>query len=199
MATVIRLNQSIVNDDAPRLRQVITSDDFSGTGEIVGSMSSAAFGGTPMLWEGTPGGWTRAQGGIYSPQGSSNEVLEMSGLPADMTASYTVVELPDAGYVAVSIRMKNVGNRVVFGLTNTGALWIENRVDGVTTRSSVAHVGVRGGDRLEFIADGNALISAVNGIPALSYDAQISGEGIMRLSTYPVINAVIDDLVITTA
>lgn len=196
MAIIIRLDQAITDNDAPRLREIITSDDFSGTGELVGSMTSAALGGVPMQWEGTPGGWTRANGGIRTPQGSSNEVLELNGLPADMTVECKVVELPDAGFVSVSMRMQNASNRVVFGLTNTGSVWIENRVGGVTSRSSVVG-GVNVGDRLSFTADGDQLTTAINGETVLSYAAQIAEAGTMRLSAYPVINAVIDDLIIT--
>lgn len=197
MATIIRLNQAITNSDAPRLREIITSDDFSGTGELVGSMTSAALGGTPMKWEGTPGGWTRHEGGIHTPQGSSNENIELNGLPADISVSYKVVSLPDAGFLSVSMRMQSAVNRVVFGLTNTASLWIENRVDGATTRSSVVG-GVKVGDILTFTADGANLTSAVNGSPVLTYEAQIVAPGAMRLSTYPVINATIDDLIVTT-
>ena len=194
MATIIRLNQSITDDTAPRIREVITSDDFSGSGELVGSLTSAALGGTPMQWEGEAG-WTRHQGGIRTPQGSSTQVLELNGLPENYAASFKVLKLPDTGYVSVSTRMKNVGNRCLFGLTNTGSVWIENRVDSTTSRSDTAS-GVKVGDIITFETDGSNLHARINGELVLSYAAQIFGEGIMRLSAYPVVDAVLDDLII---
>lgn len=195
MATIIRLNQSITNKDAPRLREIITSDDFSGTGELVGSMTSAALGGTPMQWEGVPG-WTRHEGGLHTPQGSSFEVLDLNGLPADISVSYKVVSLPDiSGFLQLSMRMQDSSNRVIFGLTNTASLWIESRFDGATVRSSTVG-GVKVGDILTFTAEGENLTSAVNGVPVLTYETQVLTPGTMRLSTFPVINAVIDDLVV---
>lgn len=194
MATIIRLNQSITNNNAPRLRKAITSDDFSGTGELVGSMTSAALGGTPMQWGGNPG-WTRHNGGIHTPQGSSAQVLELNGLPADLAVSYRAVTLPDSGYIALSVRMQDSYNRVVFCLGTGGSVWIQNRIDGGIEQSSTAN-GVKAGDILTFAADGDHLTASINGLPVLSYTAQILEAGTMRLSTSPVINAVIDDLVI---
>ena len=195
MATIIRLNQSITNNDAPRLSEIITSDDFSGTGELVGSMTSAALGGEPMQWKGVAGGWTRHEGGIHTPQGSYAQHLELYGLPADISVSYKVVSLPDSGFLSVSVRTQDSNNREVFGLTDKAELWIENRLEGVTTRSKIVG-GVEVGDILTFTADGVNLTSAVNGVPVLTYEAQITAPGWMRLSTYPVINATIDDLIV---
>ena len=59
--------------------------------------------------------------------------------------------------------------------------------------------GVEVGDILTFTANGVNLTSSVNGVPVLTYEAQVVTPGTMRLSTYPVIDATIDDLVVEVA
>lgn len=198
MATIVRLNQSITDTSAPRLREIITSDDFSGEGELVGSMTSAALGGEPMKWSGIPG-WTREDGAIRTPQGSINELLELADMPEDIEASCRVVRMPSNGFLALSLRSTSRGrDRVVLGITNLGFIWFENRKDGQTTRSPAVS-GVRQGDIIGIRAVGENLEATINGQIVNTWTTDILGRGALRLSTYPIIDAAIDDLVVEVA
>ena len=198
MATIVRLNQSITNADAPRLREILTSDDFSGTGELVGSMTSAALGGEPMQWSGVPG-WTREDGAIRTPQGSINELLELEDMPENLIVTYRVVRMPSNGFLALSLRYTSNGrDRVVLGITNLGFIWFENRKDGQTTRSPAVS-GVRQGDIIGIKAVGENLEATINGEIVNTWTTDILGRGDLRLSTYPIIDAAIDDLVVEVA
>lgn len=195
MATIIRLNQSITNADAPRLREIVTSDDFSGTGELVGSMTSAALGGEPMQWSGVPG-WTREDGAIRTPQESFNHRLEFEDMPENLIATYRVVRMPSNGYLALGLRSGNWGgDSVVVGITNTGHIWLENRKDGQTTRSPSVS-GVKQGDIIGIKAIGESLEATVNGETVTTWTATVLGRGALRLFTYPIIDAAIDDFVV---
>lgn len=198
MATIVRLNQSITNADAPRLREILTSDDFSGTGELVGSMTSAALGGEPMQWSGVPG-WTREDGAIRTPQGSINDILTLEDMPENLIVTYRVVRMPSNGFLALSLRSTSNGrDRVVLGITNLGFIWFENRKDGQTTRSPAVN-GVRQGDIIGIRAVGENLEATINGGIVNTWTTDILGRGDLRLSTYPIIDAAIDDLVVEVA
>lgn len=197
MATIIRLNQSITDESAPRIRRIITSDDFAGAGELVGTMTTAALGGQPMGWEGASEGFTRADGVLHTPTAPGRRA-SLLGLPANIAATYRVVSLPSNGRLLLSLRGNDdFTNRVIMRLEHDGTLSIEESID-MTTQSLASTTGVRVGDRLTFVADGATLTANINGEPAVTAVTTVNSPGELRLSTYPAIVASIDDLIVET-
>lgn len=203
MATIIRLNEEITDKNAPVLRATITSDDFSGSGEIVGSLTSAVLGGVPMTWGGASGGWTREDGGIVTPQNSYHNALVLAGLPADLSATVTVRELPSGqgDRAMISLRATPTRNtRIYLRFFGDGSLSIWERISDV--ESEVADSGpgtVRVGDRISFELSGTTARALVNGEVVASGAVTYTAAGEMALTTYPITRAVLDDLVIAEA
>lgn len=196
MATIIRLDQSITNSDAPRILKPITSDDFSGSGEIVGSTTTAALGGTPMQWGGLAGGWIRENGGIRAQDAPTNRNIELRPLPQDISVRFTAVTIPTNGRIIISLRSsEDAATRASLRLEAGGVLRFENRVNDVIEPSSTVNA-VSAGDRVQILAEGDTLKALVNGVSVLSFTTPITGSGGVRLSTYQESTAVIDDLVI---
>lgn len=196
MATIIRLNESITDKSAPRIRHLVTSDDFSGSGNLVGTSTTAALGGTPMEWVGAAEGFTRESGTLRINPPSRGQEAKLLGLPENLAVTYKVVELPPNGRLLLSVRgINGFANRVIMRLESTGALSIENTVDG-TTQSLGSVSGVRPGDTVTLTAIGTALTAYINGAPSLNAVTTVVTPGDFMFSTYPEIDAAIDDLVI---
>lgn len=196
MATIIRISQSITDINAPRILEVITSDDFSGSGEIVGSTTTAALGGTPMQWGGIAGGWIRENGGIRAQDAPTNRNIELRPLPQDLSVRFTAATIPTNGRVLISLRSsEDASTRASLRLEAGGVLRFENRVSDVVETSNTVNA-VNAGDRVQILAEGNTLKALVNGVSVLSFTTSITGSGGVRLSAYLESAAVIDDLVI---
>lgn len=194
MATVIRLDHQITDVSAPRVLITLTSDDFSQTGEIVGSMTSAALGGDPMEWGGLAGGWIRENGGIRAQDAPTNRNIELRPLPQDVSVRFTAVTLPTNGRVIISLRSsEDASTRASLRLEAGGVLRFENRVNNVIETSNTVNA-VNAGDRVQILAEGESLKALVNGVAVLSFTTSITGPGGVRLSTYLESTAVIDDL-----
>lgn len=194
MAIIIRLDQSITNSNAPRILEAITSDDFSGSGEIVGSTTTAALGGSPMQWGGIEGGWIRENGGIRAQDAPTSRNIELRPLPQDLSVRFTAVTIPTNGRIIISLRSsEDASTRASLRLEAGGVLRFENRVNDAIELSNTVNA-VNAGDRVQIMAEGDSLKALVNGVRVLSFTTSITGPGGVRLSAYLESTAVIDDL-----
>lgn len=194
MATIIRLDHQITDVSAPRVLITLTSDDFSQTGEIVGSMTSAALGGAPMQWGGIEGGWIRENGGIRAQDAPTNRNIELRPLPQDISVRFTAVTIPTNGRIIISLRSsEDASTRASLRLEAGGVLRFENRVNDAIELSNTVNA-VNAGDRVQIMAEGDSLKALVNGVSVLSFTTSITGPGGVRLSAYRESTAVIDDL-----
>lgn len=182
------------------IRRVITSDDFSGSGELVGAMTSAALGGTPMTWDGVAGGWTRHQGAIRSPQENYNHNLILGGLPADIFIGFRMVSLPDTGRLVVSARASTSSDtRIMLRVISDGSVQFEQRIGGTITTSSIKYGAVANGDHVGFEVRGSQVSALVNQREVLTWETGVTAAGQIVLSTYPINTSVIDDLTVAEA
>lgn len=179
------------------IRRTITSDDFSGTGELVGSLTSAALGGVPMTWQGETDGWTRHNGGILSPSTSYVNRLVLPSMPNDLYVGVRIKQLPSAGRFILSLRYNETDNdRVILWVTYRGGVALRQQVKGVETGTSELAGAVRLGDIVGIEARGDKLRVLVNGRVKLEWSTQVVAGGSVALSTWPVNNSAVDDLVV---
>lgn len=81
---------------------IFTSDTFTGTGSLVGQMTSAALGGTPVKWEGAAG-MTVEGGKAVAGASAAGKATLAAGL-ADVKVEFTLGALPARGTGNVSLR-----------------------------------------------------------------------------------------------
>ena len=183
----------------PRQRKTLTSDDFTGAGDPVGTLTTASLGGTPALWGGsTPSGWERS-GGVLIPTtagGAGN--LTMDGLMDGAAVEVTVVELPPTnGSLYLSLRSSETVR------THLGILWdgrLVIREQDATGQRDLATAGsaYSAGDRLRFGVDQGIATVSVNGEVVASAPTTSPAPTYMALSYYPNSSTgALDDLVVT--
>lgn len=81
---------------------VFTSDTFAGSGSLVGQMTSAALGGTPARWEGTPGMVVTGGKAIAGDSAAGSATLA-AGL-ADLKVEFTLAARPTTGAANITLR-----------------------------------------------------------------------------------------------
>lgn len=183
------------------IAKIITSDDFSGSGDIAGNMTSAALGGIPAMWGGTPGGWTRSAGGAKTPQVSWLHELNMP-TPADTSVSFVVTAAnlisSDTERILVSLRSNaERTSRQILRIEQSGKLWHEIRNDGATSYGKSALNAFEVGDRITFEVKGSTVRTLVNGEVVLEDVAVVEGAGDLVFTTYPIADITIDDVIVT--
>lgn len=181
------------------LHRPITSDDFSGTGEIVGSLTSAAMGGKPMMWEGNAGTWTRASGGaIPTPEGPYGSI-DLEGFEDGTTAHVTIGSMPADQYKWFVIAFGvSTTSRVVARLRGDGSILIQQDLDGTRTDLGTTGAVFAADDRVSFGVRGGVATASVNGVPKLSVPTTVPDTSRLMLSYYPAAGTGrIDDVLVT--
>lgn len=82
--------------------EIFTSDTFTGTGPLVGQMTSAALGGTPVAWEGAAG-MTVEGGKAIAGATAAGKAILAAGL-ADVKIEFTLVARPTSGDMGITLR-----------------------------------------------------------------------------------------------
>ena len=81
---------------------IFTSDTFTGSGSLVGQMTSAALGGSPARWEGTPG-MVVTGGKAVAGDAAAGTATLAAGL-ADLKVEFTLAARPTAGSANITLR-----------------------------------------------------------------------------------------------
>lgn len=81
---------------------VFTSDTFTGSGSLVGQMTSAALGGNPARWEGTPG-MVVTGGKAVAGDAAAGTATLAAGL-ADLKVEFTLAARPTTGSANITLR-----------------------------------------------------------------------------------------------
>lgn len=93
---------------------IFTSDTFTGTGSLVGQMTSAALGGTPVRWEGAAG--MVVEGGRAAAGSSAAGKATLAAGLADVKIEFTLVTRPTTGTGNISLR-ETSGGRININFT----------------------------------------------------------------------------------
>lgn len=81
---------------------IFTSDTFTGSGSLVGQMTSAALGGSPARWEGTPG-MVVTGGKAVAGDAAAGTATLAAGL-ADLKVEFTLAARPTTGSANITLR-----------------------------------------------------------------------------------------------
>lgn len=194
MAIIIRLNQSITDESAPKIPEIITSGTFSG--DL--TMTDAALGGQPWPLTNVSGAWQLQDGGITSTGGS----LILNDLPGDISVEFTIKSLHAAGRLVVSSRADSISgaNREVIEINSDGSVRFNPRVGGAQQTEPYSAAGVvKAGSVVTFSTVGNAVQVLVDGDVVAEQNASVPAGGTFYLSSYQMTaGLVVDDLLITT-
>lgn len=195
MAIIIRLNQSITDESAPKIPEVVTSDTFE-TGDL--TVTGAQLGGEPWPMVNVSGAWQRQSGGITSTGGS----LALNDLPSDISIEFTIKSLHGSGRLVVSSRADSISgaNREVIEINSDGSIRFNPRIDGAQQSKPYSAAGVvKPGSVVTFSTLGNAVKVLVDGEVVAEQGASVPAGGTLFLSSYQMTaGLVIDDLVIST-
>lgn len=193
---------TITDPAVPRysLRKTLTSDDFTGTGELAGMLTNAALGGDPVLWGGsTPSGWERRNGTLATtPALGGAGTLTLPGLVDGVEVEFEVSQLPaETGWMYVSLRASPT-DRVHVGLRGSGRLTIQQDVGGTGSTLATLEEAFTTGDRIKLGVSGGVASVWVNGDPLSSQAFTAPTPSYLALSYFPADGvAALDDLVVT--
>lgn len=183
----------------PKQRKTLTSDDFTGAGDPVGTLTTAALGGTPALWGGsTPSGWERSEGVLIPTLAGGAGNLTLDGLMDGTAVEVTVVELPPTGgSIFLSLRISETVRTHLVMLGN-GNLVIREQNEAGQRDIATAGSAYSAGDRLRFGVDQGIATLSVNGVVVASAPTTSPAPTYMTLSYYPTSGTgALDDLVVT--
>lgn len=198
---IIRGNFHIDDPDWPKyaIRKIITSDTFSRSGYLPGSMSDTALGGLPMKWEGRGDGWSVLNGVARPSQKNWADEARLVGLPADVGVYFTLASEDNAtGSLMINLRSSSDNNRRIrIEILHNGSIRLGEYVDGSQTNftdyvSRVAAVG----DTVAVEASGNTVTVAVNESEIIRHGMSTTQAGDVWLGAYPLSDRRVDDLII---
>lgn len=89
----------------PAPGEVVTSDEFTYSGAILGKSSTATLGGTPMTWGGAAG--MESDGSVLKASTTASGATTLPVGLKDVKVEFTLVALPTTG--SLSIRLRNPG------------------------------------------------------------------------------------------
>ena len=193
---------TITDPNVPRypLRKTLTSDDFTGTGELAGTLTNAALGGEPALWGGaTPSGWERLNGALTTTPdlgGAGN--LTLPGLVDGAEVEFKVSQLAaETAWIYVSLRASPT-DRVYVGLRGSGRMTVQQDVGGSGSTLASFEGAFTTGDRIKLGVSGGVASVWVNGDPLPPQTFTAPTPSYLAFSYYPA-NGVgaLDDLVVT--
>lgn len=198
---IIEGNFRITDPDWPKyeIRKLITSDTFSRSGYISGSMSDAALGGLPMEWTGKADGWSVLDGVARPSQNAWQDEARLTGLPADVGISFTLASEENAsGSLMVNLRSSSDNNqRIRIEINRNGSIRVGEFVGGSQTNLSDYILTDAGeGDTVAAEASGDTVTVAVNGSVIIRHAVTTAQAGDVWLGAYPLSDRRVDDLMI---
>lgn len=204
---ILRGNFNITDPDWPTytIRKIITSDDFSGTGELVGSMTSATLGGVPMQWGGKVGAWTRQDGGITTPTGSYYDELTLADMPADVSVSTVIRDMggstSSGDQFIISVRASaDRKDRTRASFYANGSVRLDQyTADGGRVMGDLVGGAFKLGDRVGIEANGKKAAATVNGHKIVEWDTEVLAPGDIVFTTYPLVDFILDDVIVAEA
>lgn len=198
---IIEGNFRITDPDWPKyeIRKLITSDTFSRSGYISGSLSDAALGGIPMKWEGRGDGWSVLNGVARPSQKNWADEARLVGLPADVGIAFTLASEENAsGSLMINLRSSSDNNRRIrVEINGNGSIRVGEFVGGSQTNLNdyiLTDAGV--GDTVAVEASGDTVTVTVNGSVIVRHDVSVTQAGDVWLGAYPLSDRRVDDLMI---
>lgn len=181
---------------------IFTSDTFTGTGSLVGQMTSAALGGTPVKWEGAAGMVVEGGKAVAGASAAGKAILA-AGL-ADVKLEFTLVARPTSGELGITLRdALNVNRNIRIGI-GPSLLRVQRYdpagstvIPGAQTVLGPASDGTKitvilKGEKVTVTGQGN-----VNPYTIDVTDSVVLGPGAITVSAPAGSGAAIDDLVVT--
>ena len=182
---IIDGNFTITDPDWPvyRIRNIVTSDNFTGAGSLAGSTTDTHAGGAPMEWSGSPTGYERGPEGLLVGAGDA-QMVRLPQLPADIQISFTMSALAalSTSDLVVSARSSTgMANRVAIHIQRS-RIHITERIGGSYRQRGTGVFTVTSDDLIMIGLAGDTCTVHANGHLVVTSTVETLGDGHVGLS-----------------
>lgn len=177
---IIDGNFTITDPDWPvyRIRNIITSDNFTGAGPLAGSTTDTHAGGAPMEWSGNPTGYERGPEGLLVGAGDP-VMVRLPQLPADIQISFTMsalAALPTSDLVVSARSSTSTTNRVAIHIQRS-RIHITERIGGSYRLRETGVFTVTSDDLITIGLAGDTCTVHANGHLVVTSTVETLGDG----------------------
>lgn len=177
---IIDGNFTITDPEWPvyKIRNIVTSDNFTGAGALAGSMTDGYAGGTPMEWSGNPTGYDRSPDGLLVGAGDAN-MVRLPQLPADIQISFTMsalAALSTADLVVSARSSTSTANRVAIHI-QANRIHITERIGGSYRQRETGVFTVTSDDLITIGLAGDTCTVHANGNLVVTSTVETLGDG----------------------